>query len=140
MKMPIGTEFEVLLNGDKFGCVAKILESSVQSKKQLVWDNRANSSIVVTDSIADAVFKKIQQPVSFMEVVNSNKKCRVEHTFIDNYSMCDNSLIRSMYKKEYVGLGIVLEGLSKFYNSICLKEIIKNGKWYIEESEAECNE
>ena len=58
MKMPIGTMFEVILNGEEFGCVAKILESSVQSKKQLVWDNRANTSIVITDSIADAVFTR----------------------------------------------------------------------------------
>lgn len=72
MKMPIGTEFEVILNGEN-GCVAKILESRVASKKQLVWDNRANTSIFITDSITDATFIPIQQPVSFMEVIESGK-------------------------------------------------------------------
>lgn len=141
MKMPIGTEFEAY--GNEGYCEGKTIIKRAPEincdSKQMYWLKK-DKPVIIGDYSLSISFVIVQKPVSFMEVVNSNKKCRVEHSFIDNYSMCDNSLIKSMYKKEYMGLGLILEGLSKFYNSVCLKEIIKNGRWYIEESEDDSNE
>lgn len=130
MKMPIGTLFEVILNGEEFGCIAKILESSVQSKKQLVWDNRANSSIVVTDSISRAIFTPIQQPVSFMEAVKSGKRVKAE---------CDGYFKDDKYSDLHEVLTAIIENNPRTTN-IALNSFITEGKWYIEESEADSNE
>lgn len=130
MKMPIGTLFEVILNGEEFGCVAKILESSVQSKKQLVWDNRANSSIVVTDAISRAIFTPIQQPVSFMEIVKTKRKVKVE---------CDKYFNIDEYRWLHQILQKIIE--NNYGNEDkALNDFITKGKWYIEESEDDSNE
>ena len=124
MKMPVGTLFEVILNGEEFGCIAKILESSVQSKKQLVWDNRANSSIVVTDSISRAIFTPIQQPVSFMEAIKASQEGKtiwvnVEDKTYTYYPNPRDKQFDELRAKETRG------GLSTY-------EIL-NGKWYIKD-------
>ena len=139
MKMPIGTEFEVLLNGDKFGCVAKILKLEGNSKKQLVWDNRANSSIVLTDSVADAVLIKIQQPVSFMEVVNSDKKCKVDFSNIGLPNHWDARVLK-FKNKNYITFGQLMYDLSNTCGTDVLRKIFKEAKWYVEESEDDSND
>lgn len=132
MKMPIGTKFEVYyIDGSKDNCSAKIVEAfNDKSKKKLVWDNRAIINIVVTDSIFNATFIPIQQPVSFMEVVKTNKRVRVE---------CEGYVSPSEYRWLHQVLYKIIE------NNCCkedkaLNDFITKGKWYIEESEADSNE
>ncbi len=125
IKMPIGTEFEVILNGEEFGCVAKIIESNVQSKKQLVWNNRANSSIVVTDSISRAIFTPIQQPVSFMEALNAYVNGK---TIKCEYVEFNGNKATTVYK--YGDIDECMEDYSGC--GISPREVI-SGKWFIEE-------
>lgn len=71
-----------------------------------------------------------QQPVTFEEVLNSNKMCKVEHELIDKseiYSKMDGftcdgyALITNLFKS-----------MSTHLSTIGFREVIKSGKWYLE--------
>lgn len=70
----------------------------------------------------DDNFIKVEKPVSFEEVLNSDKKCRVEH-----------ELLRGDYYKEYKNFTFLLKSLIETYVPEHVKSILKNGKWYLEE-------
>lgn len=133
MKMPIGTKFEVLKeDGIKDICNVKIIEAlEKKGSKKLVVDNRAYIEIVVSDFISTATFIPIQQPVSFMEIVNSDNNFRVEHKLLEE---------NNIKFEHYVSFSKLFEVLSKKLVSEELKKVIKEGKWYIEESEADSND
>ncbi len=66
----------------------------------------------------------IEKLVTFEEVLNSNKKCRVEHLF----------LIENEFDiKRFDTFDSLMFDLSDITNSYELKDIIKNGKWYLED-------
>ena len=67
----------------------------------------------------------VQEPVSFMEAVQSGKKIKVEHEAIKHFELKCTS--------EYLTLFVVVEELAKNLDSISLREIITEGKFYIEE-------
>jgi hypothetical protein len=123
MKMPVGTLFEVYgKHGNKDSRIAKIIEEPThETEKMLVWDNRAFIKIDITNYIADATFVPIPKSVSFMEIVNSDKRCKVEHEkYITRYDL------------EYCALDGLLYFLCSEYDDKSIKEIIKEGKWYTE--------
>lgn len=62
-----------------------------------------------------------QQPVTFEEVLNSDKWCKVEH-----------ELLRDDYYKKYDRLDILMYNITMTFKPDELKSIIKNGKWYLE--------
>lgn len=68
------------------------------------------------------LFSLKQQPVTFEEVLNSDKRCRVEYAF-------DNGI---EVETEYDDFDIITCELSTDFEAEQLKEIIKNGKWYLE--------
>lgn len=134
MQMPIGTEFEVIINGNKYCCVAKILKSKDTGVKELVWDNRANTQIFITDSILNAKFIPIQNPVNFMEAVEAGltgKYIRVDitHLGIDIYKH-DEYVLNPSYNIEYFSIKNIFNMLS---NTKYTKEIINDGKWYVKQ-------
>ncbi|AIY80095.1 hypothetical protein U728_1112 [Clostridium botulinum 202F] len=129
IEMPVGTEFEVILDGEKYNMNAKITKAKVVGKKQLVWDNRAYIEVVINDSILNAKFIPIQQPVSFMEAIKAYNN---EHKTIFNkrknyvgryhtYKYC-NAKERGSLFDENAG-------------TICSYEIL-NCEWYIQEDNA----
>ena len=64
-------------------------------------------------------FKLKQYPVTFEEVLNSDKRCRIEHEILNNW-------------EDYVSFGWLMITLAKDLKENELKEVIKNGKWYLE--------
>lgn len=67
----------------------------------------------------------VQEPVDFMTAVKSGKKIKVEHEAIKHFELKCTS--------EYLTLFVVVEELAKNLDSIGLREIITEGKFYIEE-------
>jgi len=81
-------------------------------------------------------FIKIQQPVSFMDVVDSDKKCRVDHEFIESIKKNNQAetVYNSEFKKgEYLPLNYLMCILGGNSTENNIKEIIKKGKWYLED-------
>ncbi|NFG58161.1 hypothetical protein FC778_05325 [Clostridium botulinum] len=124
IEMPVGTEFEVILDGEKYNMNAKITKAKVVGKKQLVWDNRAYIEVVINDSILNAKFIPIQQPVSFMEATEKGNKIKVQHELLESCEMYTH----------YFYLRDLMYNLSNDFDNNDLKKIFKEGKWYIEES------
>ncbi len=85
-------------------------------------------------------FEFIQQPVTFEEVLNSDKKCRIEHEELNkviektnelNDSSANEFLI-SFKKGEYLNFNNLLELFIWIFSNYKIKQIIKEGKWYLE--------
>ncbi|KEI18265.1 hypothetical protein [Clostridium haemolyticum] len=80
----------------------------------------------------------VQQPVSFMEALESGKKCWVEHRDFKYLKLCkdiDSTIKKNtekLLKKEAIDIYEILRVLSCHCASGFFKDIIKNGKWYIE--------
>lgn len=84
-------------------------------------------------------FEFIQQPVTFEEVLNSDKKCRVEHKLIKRLiRTCDSTeemIIKNVFDlidEKWLYLHDLLSALSWKLDNKELKDVIKNGKWYLE--------
>lgn len=65
-------------------------------------------------------FVKVEKPVSFDDVLKSDKKCRVEHDLV-------------ISTKEYEDFDILIADISNVRDAQELKDIMLNGKWYLEE-------
>ena len=89
-------------------------------------------------------FKKVNKPVSFQDVLNSDKKCKVEHELIDrcikNMSVCYTygvdyleTAISDIKTDNYMYLDSLMSGLGLALSNQRLKEVINDGKWYLEE-------
>lgn len=130
--MPIGTEFEVFSTLNRKADVNMILRENENNKKYLEWVD--NEPLKVFEFLMDTTFIPIQQPVSFMEVVKSGKKCKVKHELIDT----DLTVYSNKKISDFNDLDWVLFTLTD--NQIDIKTIIQEGKWYIEESEADSND
>jgi hypothetical protein len=72
--------------------------------------------------LIDAIFIPIQQPVSFMEAVASGKRIKCE------YEKFNQSGI-------YMTLNTLFQLFSLSYTADFIPNLIKEAKWYIEESE-----
>jgi len=68
--------------------------------------------------------------VSIIEVLNSNKKCMVEHEYINKINFSDFNI---KMLKEYNDFCDILFILIDNLEDIKVKEVIKKGKWYLEE-------
>lgn len=84
-----------------------------------IWEN-----IGILTELTGVKFSAIKKdvPVSFIDVVNSNKKCRVEHELVEN----------DIYEKEYHELKEVIGVMTAWYSTEELKRVIREGKWYLE--------
>jgi hypothetical protein len=138
MKMPLGTEFEVIFDGKKIPNNTMVIYRSLASDrntKHIDWKSHPDGTFMKPyDYLINGVFIPIQQPVSFMEVVKSGKKCKVEHELIDT----DLTVYSNKKISDFNDLDWVLFTLTN--NQIDIKTIIQEGKWYIEESEVDSNE
>lgn len=71
----------------------------------------------------------VQNPVDFMTAVKSGEKIKVEHETMKSFEFkCG---------KEYTTLFAIFEELGKNLDSISIREILTEGKFYIEEQEIE---
>ena len=115
IKFPLGSEYEIYMGGifSSFGKYAELGSSMLAS--------------------SDAFYEIVQKSVTFDEVVNSDKRCRVEHKLIDVYYSIHTSQPFGKYLYEYHKLYLHIHALSEVFDDEEFKEIIKNGKWYLEE-------
>jgi hypothetical protein len=67
-------------------------------------------------------FEFIQQLATFEEVLNSDKKCRVEHKLTAEYSNLEG----------FMYLDILLSFISHYFEDEECKKIFKEAKWYLE--------
>ena len=80
-----------------------------------------------------------QTPVDFITAIESGKKIRVEHELIEKaleYSNGVNTVawgLNDLNQGKYVRASMMLTVLSFISETLTLKDIISNGKWYIEE-------
>lgn len=65
----------------------------------------------------------IQEPVDFMTAVKSGKKIKVEHLNAEGFE----------FSNKYETLFVIFEELGKHLDSISIREILTEGKFYIEE-------
>lgn len=84
-------------------------------------------------------FEFIQQPVTFKEVLNSDKKCRVEHELIKRlFRVCESTEevitknVFGLIDGKWLYLHDLLIALSWKLDNKELKNVIKEGKWYLE--------
>lgn len=137
--MPIGTEFEVeYKDGFVFEDSNTVRLNGLLDGKELTWLNGEKATC--GSKFIDSIFIPIQQPVSFMEVVNSDKKCRVEHPIINSRVLNGSTMNLCLEAKEMkegkcLKLNWILYIIGYSVDSEMLRTVIKEGKWYIEESE-----
>ncbi|WBK39644.1 hypothetical protein CB452P1_000060 [Clostridium phage CB452P1] len=85
-------------------------------------------------------FEFIQQPVTFEEVLNSDKKCRIEHEELNKViektnelnDSSTNEFLISFKKGEYLNFNNLLELFIWILSDSKIRKIIKEGKWYLE--------
>lgn len=121
MKMPVGTEFEVIFNGEQIENNTMIIYRSLEGdneRKHMDWKSHPQDTYMKPyDFLINGIFIPIEKSVSFMDVVNSDKRCRVEYPNApDGYWFLDD----------------MLYWLGNEHSSESCAEIIKNGKWYLE--------
>ena len=128
LNAPAGTQFEVKY---KKGTTRKVEVYEDEEGVLLKYiDIKGFSMMDFHKGLDTAEFIPIQQPVSFMEIVKSKKRCMVNHELIDNTCLDteDNKELTTFNTLDWVLFTIT-------NNQIDISEIILNGKWYIEESE-----
>lgn len=89
----------------------------------------------------EAKWELIQESVTFEEVLNSDKECRVEHEILNDLrkEYCLDEDFDAQYLIEELNILEVflpftdcMYHLANLLNEIQLKEVIKNGRWYLE--------
>jgi hypothetical protein len=140
--MPYGTEFKV-----KIDCYYKYDDTRrIRDNTKMIAINTQEGIRFkeytdiekASKSLINATFIPIQQPVSFMEVVNSDKKCRVEHPIINSrvlngstMNLCSEA--KEMKEGKYLKLNWILYIIGYSIDAEMIRTIINEGKWYIEE-------
>lgn len=89
----------------------------VVERNMIVWRGKDQSGQMMTVDI-DEEWEEVKKPVSFMEAVASGKRIRYPDLFED---------------EEYLKLDDVLAVLGSNYYPVEVKNIILNGKFYIED-------
>ena len=115
VNMPICTEFEVFFKSGRKG-TQKVIVSEELGSHKLIWED--GKDVKSYGCIINAKFIPAQKPVSFIDAVKSGKRIRVSYP---GYELCNFCTIDNVIHK--------LSLMSKEY----MREVILNGKWYIEE-------
>ena len=123
MKMPIGTRFDFDIECDDTSFIEVL--KGLEEPKILCWDGNPKSQVNICTSTSEMQLIPIQQPVSFMEVVNTCKRYRVE---------CEGYTKASQYRYLHEALVEIIKG-NPGKEDKALYDFITKGKWYIEESE-----
>lgn len=127
MKMPVETEF--MANGMK----VKICTSSGLKCIKVECTNKYEE-IIPNETWINAKFIPIQKPVSFMEAVQSKNKIKVDiyGCRIINAGNVEIEVVKRKLNN-YMDLNDIFDIIDNNFFSEDIREIITNGKWYIEE-------
>jgi hypothetical protein len=118
MEMPVGTEFKVVYqDGKENDITVKLSKFEYADGNKLIWSD--GEEIYLSSNFILATLIPIQQPVSFIDAINSRKRIKCVHE-------------RFASKKEYMSIS------DMFYKFTLGAEdfpivLINEGKWYIEE-------
>jgi hypothetical protein len=136
MKMPVDTEFKIKYADGRYSTKNIILKESRKEKKYLDWVNDGGLK-VYEFLITETIFIPIQQPVSYADAIDAGvngKRIKVDVTELNKkYGECVLNKWWNDTYKEPKEIFLML-GNSNERN---VQRIIKEGKWYIEESEEE---
>ena len=115
VNMPICTEFEVFFKSGIKEDLKAIVCAEAGSHK-LIWED--GEDLKTYDDIMNARFIPVQKPVNFINAVKSRKRIRVSYFGCELIDFCT--------------IGNVIHKLSLMSEEY-MREVILNGKWYIEE-------
>lgn len=132
--MPIGTEFEVVYDdGFKFDEGNKVKLEKCTSGSMLTWLN--GEDVYCGNQFITATFIPIQKPVSFMEAIaNPSNKIKVDINQLEYLDGTKEKL------NKYMSIRQMFIMMEERFTNIGITDVINNGKWYIEESEADFND
>jgi hypothetical protein len=143
MKMPIGTLFNIKIekteNTPGFLITNIVLEGNINEKRRAFLNLATDEYLNLFSDYLDATFIPVQQPVSFMEAITSGKRIKVDVTELnEKYRNGIYIILNSYWNNVYFTIDVILKMLSEEPKN--RNKIILEGKWYIEESEADSNE
>jgi hypothetical protein len=139
--MPEGTKFKVKFPSGRFE------EENIKLCGELFeWCD--SSGTTMYKDLVNSTFIPIQQPVSFMEVLEGLSKCNINNEIVKGVyeKLRENNNAHEFYKREIIKgllngefyyIHDIIYALSGCMSCSNWKNIIKEGKWYIEESEEE---
>ena len=125
IKMPIGTEFEVVNENGEIEDTKAILISGIDdsANKILAWNGYRNCPLTICDTNLQSKFIKNEKPVSFIEALKA-------YTNGKNI-MCEHNGGCSIYKNKFCEDNCVNILNDDYGDGISVEEIL-NGEWYIE--------
>lgn len=140
IKMPVGTEFEVIFNGEKIENNTMIIYRSLGDKecKHIDWKCHPQDTFMKPyDFLINGIFIPIQEPVSFMEAINAGlegKMIKVDLTELNEKYSDDEigtCVLNSYWNNCWSSIKCIFEMLAKTEKHT--NKIINEGKWYIKE-------
>lgn len=72
---------------------------------------------------AEKEWEIIQKPVTFEEVLSNDKLCRIEHELLNGLPI----------QTEFMNFRDIIKFISENFFSSTIKQIFKEGKWYLQE-------
>ena len=140
--------FEVILNAENPAKGYKLKQKVLAINGKLIWED-VKEPVQITEVMVNASYSEVKRtPVTFEDVLNSDKKCRVEHELINErkYYNLLNEKKKIEFNEEWIqiawedyekgdfldfeNLMLIISYLAEFDD---LREIIKEGKWYLED-------
>ena len=125
IKMPIGTEFEVVNENGEIEDTKAILISGIDdsANKILAWNGYRNCPLTICDTNLQSKFIVVEKPVSFIEAIKAYTKGRD--------IMCEHNGGCSIYRNKYCEDNCVNILNDDYGDGISAEEIL-NGEWYID--------
>ena len=90
---------------------------------ELVWSSNMDI-VIISEVVLGMEWEEVKEPVDFMEALKSCKRVSVEHPNLFD--------MPAIYKKN-ASIATVINYIFESYSDALVREIILNGKWYIEE-------
>lgn len=125
IKMPIGTEFEVVNENGEIEDTKAILISGIDdsANKILAWNGCRNYPLIICDTNLQSKFIVVEKPVSFIEAIKAYTNGRD--------IMCELEGSHIIYKNEFCEDNCVNILHDNYRSGISAEEIL-NGEWYID--------
>ena len=125
IKMPIGTEFEVVNENGEIEDTKAILISGIDdsANKILAWNGCRNYPLIICDTNLQSKFIVVEKPVSFIEAIKAYTNGKD--------IMCEHNGGCSIYKNKYCEDNCVNILYDDYGDGISAEEIL-NGEWYID--------